>query len=128
MQIKKVSIFLILAFVLVFIITMVFNFYDREEVQENSTTIEPAIGTTNLTASVYTLAEVAIHSNASSCWSVVRNNVYNLTSWINQHPGGKQAIIGLCGKDGTAAFEGKHSGQSRPQNELAGLSIGTLKQ
>jgi cytochrome b involved in lipid metabolism len=78
------------------------------------------------TASGYTMAIVATHNSATSCWSVVNGKVYNLTSWINQHPGGKQAILGMCGKDGSAAFNGQHGGQARPANELASFYIGML--
>ncbi len=74
----------------------------------------------------YTLAQVALHSNATSCWAAVNGGVYDLTAWINQHPGGKQAILSLCGKDGSAAFNDQHGGQRRPANELAGFKIATL--
>jgi len=74
----------------------------------------------------YTLADVATHNTATSCWSAINGGVYDLTSWINQHPGGAQAILGLCGRDGSAAFNDQHGGQRRPANELAGFQIGTL--
>jgi len=73
----------------------------------------------------YSFMQVSSHSSASSCWTIIGNNVYDLTSWINQHPGGKQAILGLCGKDGTIAFEKQHGGQARPQSELKSFYIGT---
>ena len=75
----------------------------------------------------YTLADVAKHNNASSCWSAINGNVYDLTSWISKHPGGQQAILSICGIDGSAAFNDQHGGQSRPANELAGFSIGVLQ-
>lgn len=72
----------------------------------------------------YTFAQVVTHSSYSSCWTIIQNNVYDLTSWINQHPGGRQAILNLCGKDGTVAFVKQHGGQARPQNELKNFLIG----
>ena len=74
----------------------------------------------------YTLAQVATHDSAASCWSAINGKVYDLTSWINQHPGGPQAILSICGVDGSSAFNDQHGGQSRPANELAGFAIGTL--
>ena len=74
----------------------------------------------------YTLADVAIHNSGASCWSAINGGVYDLTSWINQHPGGPQAILSICGKDGSSAFNAQHGGQNRPANELAGFEIGTL--
>lgn len=79
-------------------------------------------------ASGYTLAQVATHNNEGSCWSIVNGNVYNLTDWIGSHPGGEQAIIGMCGIDASDAFNGQHGGQRRPTSELAGFKIGALIQ
>jgi cytochrome b involved in lipid metabolism len=77
-------------------------------------------------AKTYTITEVSQHADVQSCWSVVHGNVYDLSSWISQHPGGERAILGMCGKDATDAFDGKHGGQPRPEQELAGFKIGTL--
>lgn len=74
----------------------------------------------------YTLAQVAVHNSSSSCWSAINGKVYDLTSWINQHPGGKSAILSLCGKDGSAAYNDQHGGQRRPANELAGFYLAPL--
>lgn len=92
-------------------------------------TTPPATGTpvtTGGTPTSYTLADVAKHSTASSCWAAINGKVYDLTKWINQHPGGPDKILGICGKDGSAAFNGQHGGQARPASELAGFYIATL--
>ena len=78
------------------------------------------------TPKTYTMTEVAQHANTESCWSVVRGGVYNLTSWISQHPGGEKAILDMCGQDATDDFNGKHGGQPRPESELVGFKIGVL--
>ena len=78
------------------------------------------------TASGYTLAEVAQRNTPADCWAVVSNTVYNLTPYINSHPGGAKNITNLCGKDATQAFSNQHGAQSRPNNTLAGFEIGTL--
>ncbi|HEU0080917.1 MAG TPA: cytochrome b5-like heme/steroid binding domain-containing protein [Candidatus Paceibacterota bacterium] len=74
----------------------------------------------------YTLAEVAAHKDAASCWTVVSGGVYDVTRWIGQHPGGREAILSLCGKDGTSAFLGQHDGERRPAAELATFKIGSV--
>jgi cytochrome b involved in lipid metabolism len=74
----------------------------------------------------YTMAQVAAHSSASSCWAAINGNVYDLTSWVNQHPGGPGAILSLCGTDGSDAFNGQHGGQRRPASELAQFLLGPL--
>ncbi len=74
----------------------------------------------------YTMQDVQQHATAGDCWAVVSNNVYNLTAWENEHPGGAQRIIDLCGTDATQAFNKQHGGQSEPEQELADFKIGTL--
>jgi uncharacterized membrane protein len=74
----------------------------------------------------YTMAQVATRDTASDCWVAIDGNVYDLTSWVAQHPGGAAAITGLCGTDGTAAFQGQHSGQSGPERSLSSFLVGAL--
>lgn len=80
-----------------------------------------------VTNAAYTLAEIATHNSSSSCWVAVNGKVYDLTNWINQHPGGADNILGICGTDGTAAFEAQHNGQGEPAKKLDGFAIGVLK-
>lgn len=54
------------------------------------------------------LSLVASHADATSCWTVISGNVYDLTSWIGKHPGGDKAILASCGIDATEMFNGKH--------------------
>ena len=77
-------------------------------------------------ATGYTMDKVKANNSATSCWSVIKGNVYDLTNWINQHPGGSGAIRGLCGTDGRAEFSGKHKGQSNPESRLASYLLGPL--
>ena len=74
----------------------------------------------------YTMAKVKENNSANSCWSVINGNVYNLTQWINSHPGGPSVIRGLCGVDGTSSFNGKHRGQGNPTSTLASYLLGPL--
>ena len=87
-----------------------------------SPTPEPEI----TTQTGYTMAKVKENNSASSCWSVINGNVYNLTQWINSHPGGPSVIRGLCGVDGTSSFNGKHRGQGNPTATLASYLLGPL--
>ena len=77
-------------------------------------------------ATGYTMEKVKANNSATSCWSVIRGNVYDLTKWINQHPGGSGAIRGLCGTDGSAEFTAKHQGQSNPESRLTSYLLGPL--
>ena len=83
-------------------------------------------GTTAVTATgSYTLAQVKTHNTQANCWSAILGSVYNLTSWIGQHPGGTSQIIALCGTEGSVAFWGKHSGSPTAQAALAQFKVGT---
>jgi cytochrome b involved in lipid metabolism len=73
-----------------------------------------------------TRAEVKLHATAADCWSVINGKVYNLTSFVQNHPGGVGAISALCGKDGSSAFKNQHGQSSKPNNILNGLLLGSL--
>ena len=75
----------------------------------------------------YTMAEVQAAKTPEKCWSAINGKVYDLSAWINKHPGGDKNILKLCGLDGTAAFTGKHGGQAKPEATLAGFEIGIIK-
>jgi uncharacterized membrane protein len=77
-------------------------------------------------AGSYTTAQVATHNTKDSCWAVVNGGVYDLTSWIDRHPGGDNVIKALCGTDGTAAFTAQHGSAAKAANQLAQFKIGTL--
>ncbi len=77
-------------------------------------------------AGTITIKEVAQHSTAADCWSVVNENVYDLTQWINEHPGGSGPVESMCGIDASTPFNNQHNGQGEPETALAGFQIGTL--
>ena len=85
---------------------------------------EPEIAETE--PSGYTMAMVAANNSSSSCWSVIRNDVYDLTSWIGSHPGGSNAILGICGREATSTFDARHSGQGAPESALRTYLLGPL--
>ena len=87
----------------------------------------PAVTQVTPGAGGYTMTEVRTHGDASSCWSAINGKVYDLTSWINQHPGGPDKILGVCGSDGSMAFNSQHSGQGEPTQVLSSFYIGDLK-
>lgn len=76
----------------------------------------------------YTMAEVAPHNNQNDCWLVIDKNVYNVTTFIPDHPGGEQILKG-CGKDATSLFQGerKHQGPDA-QDLLPQFKIGQVQQ
>jgi cytochrome b involved in lipid metabolism len=53
---------------------------------------------TNPNQVFYTMEEVAKHKKADDCWTVWQGKVYDITSYIKSHPGGKKIMAG-AGKD-----------------------------
>ena len=88
----------------------------------------PAVpsGTATSTTTGLTLEAVALHNTRADCWTVINGGVYDLTSWIPQHPGGEQAILGLCGTDGSPRFNGQHGGAATQAAILAGFKVGDI--
>ena len=72
------------------------------------------------------LSEVALHSSVEDCWTAIGGNVYDLTKWISEHPGGSGPIESMCGVDSTEAFTGQHGGQNKPNRELNDYKVGVL--
>lgn len=52
--------------------------------------------------------EVAKHSKAGDCWTIFQGRVYDITLYIDFHPGGKRQIMQGAGKDMTALFQKAH--------------------
>lgn len=91
-----------------------------------SASADSSAGTGASDAGSLTAAEVANHSSAGDCWSVVGSNVYDLTPYVSSHPGGSAVIKAICGKDATAAFTAQHGSAGKAANVLAGFKLGAL--
>lgn len=92
----------------------------------STSTLESSNASTTPEAS-FSIDEVKSHKDATSCYSVINGNVYDLTNWINKHPGGPAKILLLCGRDGSSLFNTQHGTSGRPNSILATFKIGILK-
>jgi len=63
-----------------------------------------------------TLAEVAEHKDRNSCWVVIHNKVYDVTKFLEEHPGGEEVIIDVGGRFASEPFE--DVGHSEDAREL----------
>ncbi|OXU17131.1 hypothetical protein TSAR_003517 [Trichomalopsis sarcophagae] len=55
----------------------------------------------------YTLEEVAKRTgeNGSRCWIILWGNVYDVTDYLDQHPGGGELISEFAGTDASKGFD-----------------------
>lgn len=91
---------------------------------QNKLDEEIAQGEATLSTSV-----IAQHNVESDCWLLIDGKVYDLSSYMIAHPGGKAIIIPYCGKDATTAFatkDGQGTHSAFAQSELQSLYVGTL--
>ncbi|KAI6694467.1 hypothetical protein NL676_022177 [Syzygium grande] len=63
---------------------------------------------------VFTLAEVSEHNTTKDCWLVIEGKVYDVTKFMEDHPGGDEVLLSSTGKDATDDFEDVgHSSSAR---------------
>jgi flavocytochrome c len=78
-------------------------------------------------ANEYTLDDVAQHNKEEDCWVVIKDKVYDVSKFLVDHPGGKDAIMLYAGQDCTEQFELMHQ-DSVLKRYGPGLVIGNLVQ
>lgn len=54
-----------------------------------------------------TLEEISKHHSAEDCWIIIDGQVYDLTSWAKEHPGGNVLTV-LAGEDASALVHSSH--------------------
>lgn len=54
-----------------------------------------------------TQTELSKHSDKKSCWMAIEGKVYDVTDYIDKHPGGEEHMLRGCGRDMTKSFQDK---------------------
>ncbi|KAK7064116.1 FMN-dependent dehydrogenase-domain-containing protein [Favolaschia claudopus] len=75
---------------------------------------------------MWSLDQVALHDKSSDCWVIINNNVYDVTEFLNEHPGGSKIILKYAGRDATAAYEPIHPPDALDKNLPKSRHLGAL--
>ncbi|KAH7694878.1 Protein CYTB-5.1 [Aphelenchoides avenae] len=71
-----------------------------------------------MTVRKLTRAEVAEHNSNKSAWIIIGNKVFDVTKFLDEHPGGCEVLLEKAGDDRTEAFEDVgHSTDAREMKE-----------
>ncbi|KAI0833116.1 acyl-CoA dehydrogenase NM domain-like protein [Hypoxylon sp. FL0890] len=73
----------------------------------------------------FTRDEVAKHNTEDSLWFVIDSKVYDVTDFVDAHPGGEAVLRQVAGQDATVAFYNLHRHEVLSKYE--DLFIGTLE-
>lgn len=60
-------------------------------------------------AATISASEVGKHNTPDDLWIVVDNTIYDLTTFLPNHPGGQDILLKYAGRDATAAYNAVHS-------------------
>ncbi|OCH90961.1 cytochrome b5 [Obba rivulosa] len=67
-----------------------------------------------MAAKIITYEELKAHSSKDSVYLLLHEKVYDVTKFIDEHPGGDEVILAETGRDATEAFEDVgHSDEAR---------------
>ena len=75
---------------------------------------------------LFSKEDVAKHNKGDDCWVILFDKVYDVTNFMADHPGGKDAIMLFAGKDATEEFDMLHQ-PSVLKKFGAQLYVGDLK-
>lgn len=65
---------------------------------------------------LFSMQEASLHNSKDDCWVVIDGKVYDVTTYLDEHPGGDGVILATTGKDATDDFE--DAGHSNDAREL----------
>ncbi|KMP06961.1 fumarate reductase [Coccidioides immitis RMSCC 2394] len=91
-----------------------------------STPAEADISDFKVPEKEFTMEEVAKHNKKDDLWIVVKGVVMDVSNWLDEHPGGAQALFSHMGKDATEEFEMLHDDEVIPKY-ASQIVIGRVK-
>ncbi|KAI5367868.1 Putative FMN-dependent dehydrogenase, cytochrome b5-like heme/steroid binding protein [Septoria linicola] len=77
-------------------------------------------------AKTFTFDEVQQHKSKDSCWVILYGNVYDVTSFLPEHPGGSKIILQLAGSDATEEYDPIHPPGTLEDSLPESAKLGTI--
>ncbi|XP_073321182.1 cytochrome b5 type B [Pagrus major] len=71
---------------------------DANSVEENSEAVESGV-------KYYTLEEIRVHNMCNDTWLIIHDKIYDITGFLEEHPGGEEVLLEQAGADATESFE-----------------------
>ncbi len=107
---------ILILLVLVAFSAVLFGCTEQNNQEQDRTNQNNSASPSQNSQATYNLSQVSTHNTESDCWAIVNGKVYDITAYINQHPGGKPNIIKACGVEATSMFETKPNGKPHSEN------------
>lgn len=75
------------------------------EETKNSINTECVTETLDNGVKYYTLEEITAHNTSKDTWLIIHDKIYDVSSFLEEHPGGEEVLLEQAGADATESFE-----------------------
>lgn len=77
----------------------------------------------------FTIDDVKTHNTPESLWVVLNDKVYDVTSFLKEHPGGEKPLLKYAGTDATVKFNSVKAHRESPSllSFMETMCVGILK-
>lgn len=127
---KRVISIAIFTFIVVNVVGfIVFLTGNQPNMNQNNTNTNSILNGNNFTLERIFRAVLAEHNTKEDCWIAYQGKVYDLTSWLPEHPGSSDAIAPFCGtaEEFENAFSGQHGTSQAERLIVEGIYKGDLQ-
>ncbi|KAJ4840008.1 Cytochrome B5-like protein [Turnera subulata] len=98
----------------------------RNSVQAQKVHSHSSANGNKASSKTYRKDEISLHNKRTDCWIIIKEKVYDVTSYVEEHPGG-DAILAHAGDDSTEGFFGPQHA-TRVFDMIEDFYIGDLEQ